>query len=200
VALEVGILTTEVFVAIVYSAVVSSLVVAPWLSWSIRRRKAVNLLDFFLRRAVAPQLASETRWEAIEELCSAVAEHARMPDRDALVAAVRAREEVIGTGTGHGIAIPHARLASLQKPVLTFGRSVPGVDWDAPDGLPVHLVFLLLTPEHEHGLQLQILAAIAAAMGNEEARERVAHAGSAQAMSAALQDALRAQTLARVTT
>jgi Kef-type K+ transport system membrane component KefB len=198
VALEVGILTTEVFVAIVISALVSSMLVAPWLSWSIRRRRAVNLLDFFLRRAVVPELAGPTRWDAIEQLCAAVAEQRGTPRRDALVTAVRAREELIGTGTGHGIAIPHARLADLAQPLVTFGHSTAGIEWDAPDGLPVHLVFLILTPEHEHGLQLQILAAIAAAMHNEEARARVTRAGGRQEMWAALQDALRAQTLARV--
>jgi PTS system fructose-specific IIC component len=75
---------------------------------------------------------------------------------------------------------------------------VPGIDWDAPDGLPVHLVFLLLTPEQEEGLQLQILAALAQAMLAPEGRERLLRAGTASALRAALEDALRAQDLVRV--
>ena len=74
-------------------------------------------------------------------------------------AAVSEREELMGTGLGSGLAIPHARLESLTRPLLVFGRSEYGIEWDAPDGLPVHLVFLLLTPVADDGLQLQILAA-----------------------------------------
>jgi Kef-type K+ transport system membrane component KefB len=200
VALDAGILTPPVFVAIVVSTIVSCLLIAPWLEWSIRRRKAVNVLDFLHRRAVVPDLTGATRWDAIDELCTSVAELAGMPPREKLVEAVRAREEAAGTAVGHGIAIPHARMASLRSPTMALGRSEGGVDWDAPDGEPVRLAFLLLTPETEHGLQLQILAAIAAAMVDEQARASVVNAPDAPAIIFALQDALRRQDLARVAT
>jgi Kef-type K+ transport system membrane component KefB len=199
VALELGILTTEVFVAIVFSAIFSSMLVAPLLSWSIRSREPMDLLDFVLRDAVRPELMSLTRWNAIEEMCAAVAEEPNMPQLDKLVMAVCAREEVMGTAMGHVIAIPHARLPELERPVVTLGRSTPGIDWDAPDGLPVHLIFLVLTPREEHGHQLQILAAIAAAMVNEDARNRLYRADDTSRMWSALEEALRAQTLSRVT-
>ncbi len=104
----------------------------------------------------------------------------------------------MGTGTGSGVAIPHARLETLAKPVLTFGRSIPGLEWDSPDGLPVHLIFLLLTPVQDDGLQLQILAALARGMSSEEARKQLAQAESGQQVWLALQDALRSQNLVRV--
>jgi Kef-type K+ transport system membrane component KefB len=198
VALEHGILSTSVFVAIVFSTLVSSLAVGPWLTWSIRRRREVNILEFVPRRAVLPELRSVERFEAIRELCEAIDAQGGTPGADALFQAVRQRELLMGTGTGHEIAIPHARLAGQERPVLAFGRSVPGIDWDAPDGLPVHLVFLLLTPEQEEGLQLQILAALAQAMLAPEGRERLLRAGTASALRAALEDALRAQDLVRV--
>ncbi len=134
----------------------------------------------------------------MRELCDSVAEHAGMPDAESLFAAVRDREALAGTATGGEIAIPHARLPKLPRPVLTIGRSLRGIEWDAPDGQPVHLVFLLLTPVREHGLQLQILAALARAMSDVEARGRVLRADSEQAMWSALEDALRAQQLVRV--
>jgi mannitol/fructose-specific phosphotransferase system IIA component (Ntr-type) len=195
VALEYQIFTVPVFVAVVVSAMVSSLVVGPWLLWSIRRRREVNILEFFLRRAVIPNLHASARWEVIRELCQAVAEHDHMPDEETLYAAVRAREELMGTGIDDGIAIPHARLETLTKPVLTFGRSVPGVEWDAPDGLPVHFIFLLLTPVVDGGLQLQSLAAIARGMSDEEARKRLARAQNEQDLWLVLQAALGSQKL-----
>ena len=198
VALEHGILSTPVFVAIVFSTLVSSLAVGPWLTWSIRRRREVNILEFVPRRALIPELRGSERFDAVAELCQAVAEQAGTPDAETLLEAVRQREQLMGTGTGHEIAIPHARLAALQRPVLTLGRSVAGIEWDAPDGLPVHLVFLLLTPEREEGLQLQILAALAQAMLDPVARQRLLRAESAAALRAALEQALRAQDLVQV--
>ena len=81
---------------------------------------------------------------------------------------VHSRERLMGTATGGGgVAIPHARIESLQRPVLAFGRSSGGVDWDAPDGQLVHFVFLLLTPARQEGVQLQILASIARGMTSD---------------------------------
>ncbi len=193
VALEVGILTVPAFVAIVFSAVFSSLVIGPWLSWSIRRRREVDSLDYFVRGAVSPDLRGRTRTEVLHELSDRLAASRRDLDGEALFAEVQAREELMGTGLGHGIAIAHARLETLARPVLTIGRSVAGVDWDAPDGLPVHHVFLLLTPVQDHGLQLQILAAIAQAMARPEAREHLERADGADEICAALAEVLSAQ-------
>lgn len=199
IALEYGILTPPVFVGIVVSAVVSSLLVAPWLSWSIRRRKAVDVPSFFARPAIVPDLRGTTRWEVIDELCQGLAGHGGLPRAETCTAAIRAREDLVGTGIGGGVAIPHARLPDLERPVLTFGRSVAGVDWDAPDGLPVQLVFLLLVPEHEHGLQLQILAALAQGLSHATVRERLATAESDPAVWDALREVLRSQDIASVT-
>ncbi len=197
-ALEVGILTVPAFVAIVFSAIVSSLVVGPLLTWSIRRRREVNILDFFARRAVSADLQGQTRFEALRELSERLAVGRPDLDSETVFAEVRAREELMGTGLGNGIAIAHARLPTLARPVLTFGRSVAGLDWDAPDGLPVHHVFLLITPVRDHGLQLQILAALAHGMAEAEPRERLVHATGADEIWAALEEALREQNLARV--
>ena len=197
-ALEYGILTTPVFVGIVVSAIVSSLLVGPWLSWSIRRRKALNVLDLFARSATEPSLRGATQWEVIEELCTRLRGSVPPSIADACMEPVRAREELCGTGCGHGVAIPHARLPGLDRPVIALGHSAGGVEWNAPDGLPVHLVFLVLTPEDEHGLQLQILAAIAQGLADEEARERVLQAESDRELWTALGEAIRSQTIARV--
>ena len=66
----------------------------------------------------------------------------------------------MGTGIGNGVAVPHARIEALRRPVMAFGCAPAGLAWDAPDGEPVRFVFLVLTPARQEGLQLQILAAI----------------------------------------
>ena len=185
VALEYQIISTPVFVAIVFSAVASALMVAPWLSWSIRRRAEVDLLQYLPREAVLSKLASSDRFGAIVELCGVVAEASGM-SAETLVTEVRERESLMGTATGGGVAVPHARIESLQVPVLAFGRAASsGVDWNSPDGQPVHFVFLVLTPERQEGVQLQILAAIARGM-TAEGREQLSGAADANELRSVL--------------
>ena len=193
VALEAGILSTQVFVAIVFSTLVSSLLVGPALSWSIRRRKEPGVLDTFSRESMRPALAGHGRDDVIAELCAAIATHTEIGEAGVLTEAVRQREELMGTATGHGIAVPHARIPGLRRAVWTYGRSVSGVDWDAPDGRRVRLVFLILTPEGEAGLQLQILSELAQGLLQGPARERLLQAATADAAFEALAAALPQQ-------
>jgi len=190
VALEAGILSDQVFVAIVFSTLVSSLLVGPWLLWSIRRREEPGILASFSREALVPALEAEERDAVVRELCGSLAAHASVGDADDLTRAVLAREDLMGTATGHGIAVPHARLPGLRRAVWTFGRSASGVDWDAPDGRRVRLVFLILTPEEEAGLQLQILSALAQGLLEGPARETLLHAETSEAAYEALAAAL----------
>lgn len=191
VALEAGILTIPVFVALVISAIISSLLVGPWLTWSIRRRGAVSPLAYMPRDAVLAELAGENRSEVIAELCAGLANQRRQLSAEALTRAVLERESVMGTGLGEGLAIAHARLSDLRAPLLAFGRAREGIDWDTPDGLPVHLAFVLLTPQRDDGLQLQILSALAQGLSEEPARRRLRDADGEEELWAALQDVLQ---------
>ena len=168
-ALEIKLITEGVFVAIVFAALLSSVIVGPLLAWSIRRRKAINVAQFLLRDAITVKLEGTTRLEVIEELCSKVAACTESVNEQELIKAVRAREEIMGTGLDKGVAVPHARLTELEKPMVAFGLSKVGIDWDARDGLATHYVFLILTPEREEGMQVQILAAIARGMSQSDA-------------------------------
>jgi mannitol/fructose-specific phosphotransferase system IIA component (Ntr-type) len=193
IALEYGILTTPVFEGIVVSTIVSSLLVGPWLSWSLRRHRPVDAGDYVQRGALRSNLLGETRWEIIDELCAAVElpSGSRYTTQD-VTAAVRAREEIVGTGVGHEVAFPHARMPGLERTILAFGRSVAGVDWDAPDGARVHLVFLLLTPEGDYGRQLQIIAGLSRALADGELRERLIQAPEGEDLFALLLEVMGA--------
>lgn len=72
-----------------------------------------------------------------------------------------AREKLGSTGLGQGVAIPHGRLAGLDKTIGVFLRLPKGVDFDAPDNEPVDLVFALLVPKESTEEHLQVLASIA---------------------------------------
>jgi Kef-type K+ transport system membrane component KefB len=167
---------------------ISSLTVGPWLRWSIRRRGAVRVLDFLSRKAIVGELSGTSRNEAIRELCDRLAD--RQVDRQTLSAAVREREELMGTGLGHGVAMAHARLEGLDRPRLAFGRSSNGIDWDSPDGVPVQFAFLILTPVRDEGLQLQLFAAIAEGMSRAELREGILVARTEKELWSALRAAI----------
>ena len=76
--------------------------------------------------------------------------------RSSVIDALTAREKLGSTGLGQGIAIPHGRIKGLKAPVGAFVRVATPVPFDAPDGRPVGLIFVLLVPEaaNEHHLQL----------------------------------------------
>ena len=82
-----------------------------------------------------------------------------------------AREKLGSTGLGDGVAIPHARLAGLDKTIGAFIRVPKGVDFDAPDGKPVDLIFALLVPENSTEEHLQVLASIAGYFNSKGSRE-----------------------------
>lgn len=198
-ALDLGIISEGSFVAIVFAAVVSSLLVGPLLAWSIRRLGGATVRDFLLRDVIVLELQGRTQWEVIEELCASVARCERTLDGDALAAAVREREELMGTALEKGIAIPHGRLAGLSRSVIAFGRSRAGVDWDARDGKPVHFVFLALTPEDEPGQQVQILGAVARTMMHPHFHEELMAVEHEQEAFQMLSEELRKEELNAVT-
>ena len=82
-----------------------------------------------------------------------------------------AREKLGSTGLGHGVAIPHGRLAGLDKTIGVFLKLPKGVDFDAPDNEPVDLVFALLVPEESTDEHLQVLADIASYFNSESSRK-----------------------------
>ena len=82
-----------------------------------------------------------------------------------------ARERLGSTALGEGIAIPHCRLSHCESPVVTLITLATPVDFDAADGQPVDILFLLLVPEEATQEHLDILAALAGLLNNPEFRE-----------------------------
>ncbi len=86
------------------------------------------------------------------------------------------REKLGTTGIGDGIAIPHGKLESLDRILLTVGRSAKGVDFAALDQKPCRIFFMVLAPEQAAGMHLRILAHISRLLKNEGFRERMLEA------------------------
>ncbi len=78
-----------------------------------------------------------------------------------VLAALLAREKVLSTGIGHGIAIPHAISSSIREPQVLLGISPEGADYQSMDGEPVHVFFVLLSPPDRASHHTRLLARIA---------------------------------------
>jgi Kef-type K+ transport system membrane component KefB len=168
-ALQYGVIQEEMFVALVVLALLSSIVSGPLMSKFIDQPKEWKLEELLNAKLFIPALEAQTREEAIRELAPPAAEAAGL-DVDLVTKAVLDRERIMGTSLGKEIAVPHARLAGLEKPVLAVGHSPKGIDFDSPDGLPTRLVFLLLTPQQEMSAQVRIMGQIARLFKEEQAR------------------------------
>ena len=170
-ALESGLITQQVFVAIVFSAVFSSMIMGPWMRSAMARRAGVRVFDFLNRDAVVPNLAATDRKAAIRELSDRIAGQAGVAGHTIAEAAL-AREEDFGTALGHGVAIPHLRIDGVRSPIVAVGRSPHGLEWNAPDGHPVRRVFFILTPKDATDVHVQVLAEVARVMETASNRDR----------------------------
>lgn len=170
IAFEGGLITAPVFIAIVFGAIFSSIIMGPWMRNAMSRRKDINVTDYISSGTVLPNMLSLTREAAIKELASLVSLDLSSGETDTIANLALQREEDFGTALGHNVAIPHARTPLIREPVLVFGRSGYGIEWNAPDGQHVHFIFFLATPCDVKDLHVQILSKIAKAMSLESNR------------------------------
>ncbi len=110
---------------------------------------------------VIPELKAKDKNGVLDELAGAIATYDMNIDKETLVNVLIERENLGSTGIGDGVAIPHGKMSSVEKPIVSFGRSKKGLDFDSMDGQPAFLFFLLLAPENSSGVHLQVLTKIA---------------------------------------
>lgn len=186
-ALEAGLLREQVFVALVVMALATSLISGPTMKWMLRGVDEENLASLLRRGAWVKELGAVTASEAIAELVAALGP-ALGPLGERARSAVLDREAIAPTGLGDEVAVPHAVLAGLSRPVLAVGFAHRGVDFNASDGTPAKIVFLLLMPPRAHDQEVRILAAIARASIQSAARERLLGAASLNEVLALLSE------------
>lgn len=185
-ALEYGVISETVFVAIVFSAILSCVIAGPWMKTALRGKRAGSLEEFFVAEGLIPQLRAGTREEAIRELSESAAACTGV-DTEAIFSAVIEREQTMGTAFEEGIAVPHARMEGILKPFIFMGRSPQGIEWNSPDGKRTDLIYMILTPSQDMDSQVFILRSIAAAMMRPENREALRKSGDSSDMMTRLQ-------------
>jgi PTS system nitrogen regulatory IIA component len=119
----------------------------------------MQLSDFIGSDAIFPGLKATSKKQLLQELATLAGDVANIDSRRIFEALLQ-REKLGSTGLGHGVAIPHGKFEQLDKVYGFFGRLKQPVDYDAVDGEPIDLVFLLLAPESAGADHLKALARI----------------------------------------
>lgn len=138
----------------------------------------VKLSEIIQEENIISELKAKDKRSVLEELAEVISRHEAAVDKTALVRVLVERERLGSTGIGDGVAIPHGKLNSVIHPIMSFGRSKEGLDFDAMDGQPAFLFFLLIAPENSSGIHLQALAKIAKMIKSSTFRKRLMVAGS----------------------
>jgi mannitol/fructose-specific phosphotransferase system IIA component (Ntr-type) len=120
----------------------------------------MKLLNYCCPEHCITSLKAASRAECLEVLCERLAELGRIEDAQEMLEALLAREAVESTGIGGGIAIPHVRSRQLNGSIVMIANLAEPIEFEAKDGEPVDLIFLLLGSLELPGQQLRVLARI----------------------------------------
>jgi PTS system nitrogen regulatory IIA component len=144
----------------------------------------MKLIDFLVEEAVIYELKVKDKKTAINEMVEALARSNKVPAKevDSIMAALLKREQLGSTGIGGGVAVPHTKHVCVSRLLVTVARSEEGIDFDALDGEPVHLVFLLLSPNETAGAHLQALERIATLIRDSDFRRFMTTASNKEEM------------------
>ncbi len=184
-ALSAGLITQQIFVAIVVASIISTVVFGPWLAAALKRKRQ-GLLDVVLGSdAVILDADFSAKEELLEAISQRIAAKARLRPEDVL-SGLQLREEQMVTSVGKGIAFPHARLQGIRHPMIWVVKNKAGLEWDSPDSLPVRWVFIIITPEENHDAQLHILRMLSKTLQDKELFRKLEEAGEADTVWAAI--------------
>ncbi|MDZ7317198.1 MAG: PTS sugar transporter subunit IIA [candidate division KSB1 bacterium] len=133
----------------------------------------MHLTDLLSPEVIKVPLAGKEKYEIIEELIGLLDKAGRLENRDLALNAVVERERQMSTGMGDGIAIPHAKTDAVKELSIAFGITRHDVDFQAIDGKPVRLFFLLVGPTDQTALHLKMLSRISRLMHKKEFRDQL---------------------------
>ncbi len=140
----------------------------------------MQINDMFDKDYIIEELKATSKRAVLAELSEIFSRDQKGLAPGAMVDVLLEREKLGSTGIGDGIAIPHGKLKGLDRLVISFGRSRQGIDFDAIDGKPVHIFFLLMAPESSTGQHLKALAKISRMLKDPEFRNGLLEAKSAE--------------------
>jgi mannitol/fructose-specific phosphotransferase system IIA component (Ntr-type) len=148
----------------------------------------VLLTELLTPARIRIPLGAESKDALLRELVQVLAAD-RSIDEAEVLRAVRERESVLSTGIGHGVAIPHGKSSAVPELRMAAGLTASPIEFDALDGQPVGLFFLLVGPETAAGPHIKALSRISRLVRRDDVRDRLTGAKSAAEFMEALREA-----------
>jgi PTS system nitrogen regulatory IIA component len=148
----------------------------------------MKIMEILVKDAVILNLGVPTKRDVLGEMAAALAKVEPQIEADRLLEVLLEREALQSTGIGEGVAIPHGKLAGLDRLVASFARSPEGVDFESIDGQPTYHFFLLVVPEHSGGQYLKALARISRFFRDAAFRQRLSDAESLEEVIRAIDE------------
>jgi nitrogen PTS system EIIA component len=147
-------------------------------------------------KGLITRIEATEKFAAIEELAQVFRNTDICDDVDALVTALKEREEIMSTGIGFTIAVPHARIREVKRIAFALGTSNQGIAFDSIDEKPVHLIILVAAGEMQHIEYLRLLSRIMNLLKKERTKEAVINSNSAEEILNLLKPDLTSDTYA----
>jgi fructose-specific phosphotransferase system IIA component len=141
-------------------------------------RASENLLSLIQVECISLRLQGNTKDAILAELVDILADNGKLEDRAQVLEDVLDREHIMSTGMQKGIALPHAKSDGVREICVAVGIKKSGADFESMDGNPSQIFVMILAPRKSGGPHLQLLAAIAAVLQNNETRQKILEADS----------------------
>ncbi|QXE00870.1 PTS fructose transporter subunit IIABC [Terribacillus sp. DMT04] len=136
----------------------------------------MRITELLTKDTIILQLQSQTKADVIEELVSKLDDAGKLNDKTGFKEAILAREAQSTTGIGEGIAIPHGKSAAVTTPAIAFGRSKEGLDYEALDGQPSYLFFMIAASEGANQTHLETLSRLSSFLMDSTFRSNIENA------------------------
>lgn len=133
----------------------------------------MRLEEFAALELIALDLVARDKQDVLQKLVDLLLESGRVRDAAGLMGELLKREQVMSTGIGGGIAIPHALTNDIEALVLVFGRTQQPMDFQALDSEPVDLIFMLVGPKSASSIYVKLLARVSRLLQSEAFKERL---------------------------
>lgn len=144
--------------------------------------------DLLVVDAIIPELKVPNQKQAFQVLCEYAAREIGLDQKKLLTRLLAWERKTAASGIGNGVAIPHLVLEEISKPFMLFARAPQKIIYDAVDGAPVDLIFMILSPESDGPFHLQRLARISRMLRNHALCESLRCADNADTLHALLFD------------
>ncbi|NLD95031.1 MAG: PTS sugar transporter subunit IIA [Fibrobacter sp.] len=139
----------------------------------------MRVQDILQKNSILIELASTDKQEVLTQMARYMVSLHGISNGDSIAQKILERESDMSTGIGYGIAIPHGRISGIDKLYMIAGRSDKGIDFNAIDEEPVHLIFMMISPANTSTDHTNILSSLSRIMSYEDVRTKLLAADSA---------------------